>query len=117
MQDAWNRKLLVVDTPKHPHAKIVHTERTYFTREIDHEHLFSEVMNICLSPACAHLALFVPKPNDDNTVVCWEARGAKRMPQLKVMELWGDRRSVSASIFRLERRERQPGILLLVYLA
>lgn len=87
-------------------------EKTCFTREIDHKHLFGEVMNICLSPICTHLARSVSKPNDYNTVVYWEAKGAKRMPQLKVKELWGDRRSVTASIFRLERRERQPRFLL-----
>lgn len=68
-----------------------------------------------LSLTCRHISrpgsLILQHRND--TVILLAGKSAELMPQLEVMELWGRWETGTASIFRFERRARQPRIQLL----
>ncbi|KAK2604574.1 hypothetical protein N8I77_007491 [Diaporthe amygdali] len=66
-----------------------------------------------LSLTSTRLPSLASRPNIGDSVICWAAKAAERMPRLEVMELWSSQRFGFATIFRFERRERQPRIQLL----
>ncbi|KAJ0109558.1 hypothetical protein J7T55_014120 [Diaporthe amygdali] len=123
----------VQNDPSRPHAQLLYMDTARLTRDFDHMHFFSKVLSD--KPNLKRVSIFEdvddvffeanprtmadPKtinpsrPNIGDSVICWAAKAAERMPRLEVMELWSSQRFGFATIFRFERRERQPRIQLL----